>query len=375
MDILLPVSLGEALDKLTILEIKLEKIKDDRIKDVKKEYDLLYAKLQPFMTKNLFFYDLLKFINEDIWVKQDIIRSNLDSSAEPELCKSILDENDRRFRVKRKINQNSVLKEQKGYALTTAFVLTHLGLGDNITSIGLVRYLSTCFDKVIVVCKARNYENIKLMYEDDQDITFYLVKSDDDISPAFGCNADFFRKVTEGYTVFTTGSHSSLSFNIDRVPLAFYEQMNLDVNIFWRYFHIPEREESRSLANLIKDKEYAFVHNQSSRRLEFTIDDIEKRFKISKDETLLINPNYNCYHSSHPFFKLANKFIDHPLLYYVDSIKKATYNIMCDSSFFCLAMHLDTCHKNNYVIAQKNYNFLFAESRLRTKFRQSKDLV
>ena len=44
----LPISLGEAIDKLTILDIKLDKIKDSRVIDVKKEYDLLHEKLDFF---------------------------------------------------------------------------------------------------------------------------------------------------------------------------------------------------------------------------------------------------------------------------------------------------------------------------------------
>ena len=37
MIINLPISIGEAIDKLTILDIKLEKITDNRKNDVKKE--------------------------------------------------------------------------------------------------------------------------------------------------------------------------------------------------------------------------------------------------------------------------------------------------------------------------------------------------
>ena len=50
----LPVSLGEAIDKITILDIKLEKIKDNRKNDVQKEYDLLFEKLNNFINKILF---------------------------------------------------------------------------------------------------------------------------------------------------------------------------------------------------------------------------------------------------------------------------------------------------------------------------------
>jgi GNAT superfamily N-acetyltransferase len=150
----LPVSLGEALDKLTILEIKLDKIKDDRKSDVQKEYDMLHKKLAEYINKNKFHYHTLKRINLSIWELQDKFRYG-NSKDKDKICMKIIDENDRRFRVKNKINvsADSELKEQKGYKPKTAFVLTHLGLGDNITSIGAVRYLSTCYDKVIVVCK------------------------------------------------------------------------------------------------------------------------------------------------------------------------------------------------------------------------------
>jgi hypothetical protein len=43
MIITLPVSVGEAIDKLTILDIKLQKITDNRRIDVEKEYNLDYV--------------------------------------------------------------------------------------------------------------------------------------------------------------------------------------------------------------------------------------------------------------------------------------------------------------------------------------------
>ena len=49
----LPVSLGEALDKLTILDIKREKIKDERLKDVEYEYGLLYEKLEDYIKRGI----------------------------------------------------------------------------------------------------------------------------------------------------------------------------------------------------------------------------------------------------------------------------------------------------------------------------------
>ena len=48
-EIILPVSIGEALDKLSILDIKLEMIKDSRRENVKIEYYLLYNKLEKYI--------------------------------------------------------------------------------------------------------------------------------------------------------------------------------------------------------------------------------------------------------------------------------------------------------------------------------------
>ena len=70
----LPVSLGEAIDKLTILEIKLENIKDCRKLEVKNEYDILYNQLYNIIEKYKSYYNLMKEINLDIWYLMDKLR-------------------------------------------------------------------------------------------------------------------------------------------------------------------------------------------------------------------------------------------------------------------------------------------------------------
>ena len=70
----LPVSLGEAIDKITILDIKLDKIKDNRKTDVQKEYDLLFEKLKNFITEYKLLYITMKKVNLLIWDMMDILR-------------------------------------------------------------------------------------------------------------------------------------------------------------------------------------------------------------------------------------------------------------------------------------------------------------
>ena len=52
----LPVSFGEALDKLTILTIKMKKITDSRKADVEKEFNILNSKLEKYKIMVYFFF-------------------------------------------------------------------------------------------------------------------------------------------------------------------------------------------------------------------------------------------------------------------------------------------------------------------------------
>jgi hypothetical protein len=115
----LPVSIGEALDKLTILDIKLDRIQDSRRDNVKIEYDILHEKLKEQIDKNQKYYNMLKKTNLHIWNLMDLLRDGLNISNEDytKLCKDTIIANDVRFRIKNKINilSNSHIKEQKGY--------------------------------------------------------------------------------------------------------------------------------------------------------------------------------------------------------------------------------------------------------------------
>ena len=75
MKINIPVSVGELVDKVTILEIKIKMIKDkSKLKDVRKELDLLK---KVFIKKNINLKkiktdtDNLKKINQRLWFIED----------------------------------------------------------------------------------------------------------------------------------------------------------------------------------------------------------------------------------------------------------------------------------------------------------------
>lgn len=116
------VSNGEIVDKLTIIEIKLLRIKDKIKQDnLKKEYDILDAAVKNIIGKDHPLYRELFNINLSLWDIEDRIREmekakNFGNDF-IETARSVYFTNDRRSEIKRKINQQtgSDLIEEKSY--------------------------------------------------------------------------------------------------------------------------------------------------------------------------------------------------------------------------------------------------------------------
>lgn len=170
--IYLPVSLGEAIDKLTILDIKVDNIKDDRKIDVKVEYDLLFDKLKCFINKYNDLYISMKKVNLIIWKQMDILRDgDTTNYIYMKICRECIEMNDIRFRIKNKINliSNSSIKEQKGYKISKIIIKLNLvnSLLDDINDldnllnifINSIKYLSYNYDEIIIIKKEYNETN------------------------------------------------------------------------------------------------------------------------------------------------------------------------------------------------------------------------
>jgi len=120
----IPVSIGELIDKITILEIKSIKISNKtKIKYINEELSYL-KKILDISNVNVpqDLYNDLKEINLKLWDAEDIIREceqNQDFSKDFIKC-ARLDAhlNDQRFLIKDKINKacNSLVREQKSYS-------------------------------------------------------------------------------------------------------------------------------------------------------------------------------------------------------------------------------------------------------------------
>ena len=125
MDIKVEIAPGELIDKMTILEIKLEKMSDKvKLDNVRNEYRVLkhtYLECISPSKDLLRLSSELKTVNEKLWVIEDDIRDcerrkNFNQDF-IELARSVYKNNDIRAKLKREINMllRSNIVEEKSY--------------------------------------------------------------------------------------------------------------------------------------------------------------------------------------------------------------------------------------------------------------------
>ena len=116
------VSNGEIMDKLTILQIKIERIKDEaKLKNLKNEHDELIKVTSSIMDTKDPLYRALYDVNCELWDIEDHIRDLERRKDFGEdfiaTARSVYIRNDRRAELKREINTKtgSGLVEEKSY--------------------------------------------------------------------------------------------------------------------------------------------------------------------------------------------------------------------------------------------------------------------
>jgi len=121
MEILVPISLGELYDKISILIIKKERIKDPiKLQNIKKELDFLQSIAEKYDIDRKFHTELLD-VNTRLWNIEDKLRENerikLFDDTFIQLARNVYHLNDKRSEIKKQINSiyGSHIVEEKSY--------------------------------------------------------------------------------------------------------------------------------------------------------------------------------------------------------------------------------------------------------------------
>jgi hypothetical protein len=161
---LIEISIGEALDRLTILELKMEKINDaKKLEEIQKDINTLFE-AQKYKIEGEYYYKLLFYVNKEIWNLTDTIKQlHYTNSEFAKLTHIVFELNQSRFRVKNIINKiyESNINEQKSYNLTEIqFSINDSSLLDHPTLLNQLSYISLQYDILKISCSEAVKEHI-----------------------------------------------------------------------------------------------------------------------------------------------------------------------------------------------------------------------
>jgi hypothetical protein len=219
------VSIGEAIDKLSILEIKLLKISDENKKlEITKEINLLND-CQEYKIKYELYYNMLIYVNQKIWDLTDIIKSiHYEDSNFACISNKIFEYNQKRFRIKNFFNTitNSFIKEQKSYVTNCCTIVV-----DNehtfFNKLPEIYYLSIEYDNITfespILDVIKNFLKIpNIIY--DTDNTFIKIELNNFIIPSYEDKTVF---ILKPITYIIGGMFGDFIYGLSVINEKFYE--------------------------------------------------------------------------------------------------------------------------------------------------------
>ena len=333
------VSLGDALDRLSILDIKTKKIVDaeklEHVVATKAQLDRdLSAYTDPYG------YNILRYINEKLYDAETIPHSTTSTLQDHKKIKFL---NTMRVNAKRYIDSkdNSSTIEQKSYTKKIGLFIGHHGYGDVILLNGAIRYASLQVDELYVFCKEQYLVNLMLMFSDSQTIKFLPCRDSMALEIPDTLGHTFTHEFISGVYL---NNPPRPGYNITR---DFYKDMSIPIDVMYSFFHVPEENQL-----VPPEQPYIFMQTKSSQGTVSFVDwDI--------NEILTIDPNINQYEENHKFYDIAQKYIDQPIAWYVNLIKGAKEIHVVDSCFACMAWVLDLQDVKYYDRDTLNYSTIF----------------
>ena len=253
----------------------------------------------------------------------------------------------------------------------TAYLLTYNGLGDYITMIGALNFLSNYYQHIYMVCRKASIENMKLFLP-DKPITYipieptgYNILSIDHLFLEASQCIQIIRDVPINNDILICGTEQLkggyLKTKITNKRLLeykpndkqytinpawphiqdFYKNIGLDLSIYYEYFDIPSQSQPSN--PITEEYNIIFAHTKAS-DCEIQIPDVIAKY-ADDENTIIICANKNVYPSNHPKYELANNYVNIPIAHYIDIIKQSSEIHIVGSCFSCVVYPLQQTNR------------------------------
>ena len=240
-------------------------------------------------------------------------------------------------------------------------LLSHNGLGDNILMFGAIRFLLNYYEKIYFIVKSHNKKNVEMMISDEniviKEITDYhnyeveiqscrnlinsLNSTNDKDLLICGAHKNYFKSIITNKKLLEYVPNNK-HYNVKFSHLEdFYNDIHLDISIFYEYFHINSTVNSTFYYNKINKFKIVFCHTKASDKEIF----IDVTNFVNDDNYIVICSNKNMYSIDNSKYNLANEFVNLLLTDYIDIILNSSKIFVIDSSFACIIYPLHGINK------------------------------
>lgn len=245
----------------------------------------------------------------------------------------------------------------------SAYYLSNGGLGDNIISIGAIRFLLNYYKIVYFLCKTKYSKHIKSLLSTEPRIVLITYNEQYEIPECI----NIIKKVYSTNDVFISGSYkrylqskitnesiinyiqikNKYDLNHDTINdenfsfiREFYEDIGLDLCIFYEYFRIESTDMSRKLYDNVKHyKRILFTQPTASTGETLDLTHLKEKY-MHDDDTIILCNNYNIYDTSSSKYELSQPYVMNDMSYYIDTIVNCDEIYIIDSCFIAIILPL-----------------------------------
>ena len=245
----------------------------------------------------------------------------------------------------------------------SVYFLSDGGLGDNIISIGALRFLLKYYKIVYFLCKTKHSKHIKSLLLTEPRIVLVTYNEQYEIpeciriiNQAYNTNDIFISgsykrflqsKITHPSIKKYIQNKNKYDLNYDTITdtnfsfiRGFYEDIGLDLRIFYEHFHIESTDMSRKLYDSIKHyKHIIFTQPTASSGDTLDLTPLKEKY-IDNDDAIILCNNYNVYDKSSPKYELSQQYVLNDMSYYIDTILNCSEIYIIDSCFIAIILPL-----------------------------------
>jgi hypothetical protein len=256
--------------------------------------------------------------------------------------------------------------------MKNAYILSHNGLGDNITNIGLVNFLLKYYDNIYLLCKDFNKDNVELFFlnksvtiipfepsDEINNCKKILLNTDDTFDDIFVSGSVFMpyfkSRITNSkllhYIESENNKNDSIIYKEKYSELFlkythifdFYNVFGLNLSIYTNYFFIKSSQISKNYFDSIKCYKIIFLHTLASNR-SINLKNIVEKY-MNNEEYIIICANENVYNMDNSKYSIANNYVNIKIAYYIDIILNSEIIHVINSCFSCIIYPLILSNK------------------------------